>query len=184
MTRTASPRSALHLAALMALALAACTSPEKALDPSAIKPVDSVDATVDAAATSAAPSTAPGASLAQTSIQLAPVVGPTVEAAKPLSARIVEKVAERGIILAGANGTPTLVLKGYFSAMTEAGQTTVIYVWDVLDTSGNRLHRIQGQEKASANAGDGWETVTAPMMQAIADQTVDKLSTWLATRDG
>jgi len=55
----------------------------------------------------------------------------------------------------------------------------VIYVWDVLDPAGNRLHRIQGQQGASGK-GEGWAAVPPATMQAIADQTVDQLMIWLA----
>ena len=62
--------------------------------------------------------------------------------------------SERGISARRQRATPaaTHVLKGYFSAMTEGKETTVIYVWDVYDPAGNRLHRIQGQQKAPAQA--------------------------------
>ena len=46
--------------------------------------------------------------------------------------------------------------------MTEGKQTTVLYVWDVYDRSGNRLHRINGQrEVAGSNGGEGWNAVPA-----------------------
>ena len=82
-------------------------------------------------------------------IQFAPIVGSTVEAATPLTQELAKRARERGIGIAGSGGTgATHILKGYFSAMSEGGSTTVIYVWDVLDPAGNRLHRIQGQAKA------------------------------------
>ncbi|GLS32124.1 hypothetical protein SAMN04488498_10669 [Mesorhizobium albiziae] len=186
-----------------ASALAACTSTEQALDPSAIKPPSQTATAPGTSATAsiADPSAAPGAPAAAAAtpgtttgqvaaidsnarIQIAPIVGATVEAAGPLSERIAARAKERGIKLAGGDGTATLVLKGYFSAITEARETTVIYVWDVLDTAGNRLHRIQGQQKAPARRGEGWASVSAPTMQGIADQTVDQLAAWLGTRAG
>lgn len=165
------------------LLLAACTSADTTLDPSSIKPEDTAKAPVAPAETTAsAPAAAAPVIDSKEVIQLAPAVGPTVEAAKPLSARIAERARERGITLAGTTRTPTLTMKGYLSAITEAGQTTVIYVWDILDTGGNRLHRIQGQVKAAAGDGDGWSSVTAPTMEAIADRSVDELANWLSTR--
>jgi hypothetical protein len=76
------------------------------------------------------------------------------------------------------------VLKGYFSTLTEGGQTTVIYVWDVYDPAGNRLHRINGQQKAPSGGGEGWAAVPSATMQAIADSTIDQLSSWLASSTG
>ncbi|TKD15799.1 MAG: hypothetical protein E5W98_33445, partial [Mesorhizobium sp.] len=91
-----------------------------------------------------------------------------------------------GITLAGSAGqTPTHVLKGYFSTMSEGKDTTVIYVWDVYDPAGNRLHRINGQQKApSVNGGEGWAAVAPETMQAIADQTIDQFATWLGGQAG
>jgi hypothetical protein len=181
--------------------LAACTSTEQALDPSAItapqqtsSPTTANSTTASIAATQGAATTATtvpanpasGQVAAITSnarVQIAPIVGATVEAAGPLSERIAAKARERGIRLAGGNGTATLLLKGYFSAITEGKETTVIYVWDVLDPAGNRLHRIQGQQKTPAK-GEGWASVSAPTMQDIADQTIDQLAAWLSARPG
>jgi hypothetical protein len=73
-------------------------------------------------------------------------------------------------------------MKGYFSALTDNSQTTVIYVWDVLDPAGNRLHRIEGQQKAPPGKGQGFAAVTEGTMKAIADQTIDQLVTWLSAR--
>ncbi len=49
-----------------------------------------------------------------------------------------------------------------------------------LDASGNRLHRIQGQEKVPGASADSWSIVPASAMQAIADKTMQQYSTWLA----
>jgi hypothetical protein len=63
------------------------------------------------------------------------------------------------------------MLRGYFSAMTEGKDTTVIYVWDVYDPAGTRLHRINGQQTApSAGAVKAGPTVAPATMQAIADR--------------
>ena len=97
-------------------------------------------------------------------IQFAPIVGSTVEAVTPLTQRLAERAHERGIGLAGKGGDATHILKGYFSAISEGGATTVIYVWDVLDPSGNRLHRIQGQAKADGR-GEGWPAVPPATMK-------------------
>lgn len=115
-------------------------------------------------------------------IQFAPITGTTREAAAPLSQRLAARARERGIVLAGGGGQPAYVLKGYFSEVPDSGATTVIYVWDVTDVAGNRLHRIQGQAKAEGSGG--WSTVSASIMQAIADRTIDDLAAWLATRTG
>lgn len=192
---------------LVALALAACTNAKDVLEPSAITPpatsTQALPATqgntaaaapAPATTTAGAPATATtpltpaqsAAILSKTRLQIAPIVGASVEAATPLTAELQTRAVQRGITLAGsADQTATHVLKGYFSAISEGKDTTVIYVWDVYDPAGNRLHRINGQLKApSANSGDSWKAVAPTTMQAIADQTIDQFAAWLGGKAG
>lgn len=198
---------------LVALALASCTNAKDVLEPSAITPpatstpaapgstaatVPATSPTAPAATTStAATTTTPltsaqsAAILSKTRLQIAPIVGASVEAATPLTAELQTRARQRGITLAGsADQTATHVLKGYFSAILEGKDTTVIYVWDVYDPAGNRLHRINGQMKApSVNSGagadaDSWKGVSPATMQAIADQTIDQFAAFLGGKAG
>ncbi|WP_320410199.1 hypothetical protein [Mesorhizobium sp. Root157] len=93
---------------------------------------------------------------------------------------------QRGITLAGSmDQSATHILKGYFSVLTEGKNTTVIYVWDIYDPAGNRLHRINGQETAATvNGAEGWTGVAPATMQAIANTTIDQFSSWLGGRTG
>ncbi|ESZ41774.1 hypothetical protein [Mesorhizobium sp. L2C066B000] len=187
---------------LAALVLAACTNAKDVLEPSAITPPA---ASAQPAQPLAAPGIAPAATPApavgattpanpaqsaaawsKTRLQIAPIVGASVEAATPLTAELQTRAKQRGITLAGsADQAATHVLKGYFSTMTEGKDTTVIYVWDVYDPAGNRLHRINGQQKApSVNAAEGWPAVAPATMQAIADQTIDQFAAWLGGSAG
>ncbi|MGF7004548.1 hypothetical protein [Aminobacter sp. BE322] len=188
-------------ACLSALAaLSACNSSKDVLEPSAIAPTEQSNALARAegtdtppvpaaAAAAGAPQNAAqvSAAVARTRVQFAPIVGTPVEAATPLTERLGIQARARGITLAGSTDTSPsgIIMRGYFSAMTEGSDTTVVYVWDVYDPAGTRLHRINGQHKAaSAGGGDGWSAVTASTMQAIADSTIDDLASWLATRSG
>ncbi|WP_309083227.1 hypothetical protein [Chelativorans sp.] len=111
-------------------------------------------------------------------LQFAPVIGAAAEATQPLSSRLSARAGQRGLTLAGGSDGATHIIKGYFSTMTDEKGTTVVYVWDVLDPAGNRLHRIQGQEKAAAGA-EGWSAVTGATMETIADRTIEELAAWL-----
>ncbi|RWM30962.1 hypothetical protein [Mesorhizobium sp.] len=184
---------------LAALALTACTNAKDVLDPSAVTPPASSaqtlpttpgtsgttsPTTTSPAPTASAPATpAQTAALAKTRLQVAPIVGASVEAAAPLTAELQTRARQRGVTLVGSTDqTATHVLKGYFSTMSEGKDTTVIYVWDVYDPSGNRLHRINGQQKApSVGSTEGWPAVAPATMQAIADQTVDQFTAWLGS---
>ncbi|RWB58858.1 hypothetical protein [Mesorhizobium sp.] len=188
---------------LAALALTACTNAKDVLDPSAVTPPASSAQTLPttpgtsattsptttapapaATATASAPATpAQTAAIAKTRLQVAPIVGASVEAAAPLTAELQTRARQRGVTLVGSTDqTATHVLKGYFSTMSEGKDTTVIYVWDVYDPSGNRLHRINGQQKApSVGSTEGWPAVAPATMQAIADQTIDQFTAWLGS---
>lgn len=115
-------------------------------------------------------------------IYFAPVIGATEQAVQPLSNQLRQRAAARGITIVPQEEGGAYSVKGYFSAFTDGGQTTVIYVWDVLDSSGNRLHRIQGQERVPAGSADGWASVTDATMQAVADKTIDQITVWLGQR--
>jgi hypothetical protein len=135
------------------------------------------------AATPASPQSA--ALVAGARIQFAPIVGTSVEAASTLSSRLMSRAQERGIQTVGsADKTSTHLLKGYFTPLVEGKETTVIYVWDVYDPAGNRVHRISGQQKSKSAGGDGWAAVPPATMQSIADATVDQLAAWLAGQSG
>ena len=45
-------------------------------------------------------------------------------------------------------------------------------VWDVLDPTGTRLHRIRGQESAPGTAQDPWDVIKDATMEAIAARTI------------
>ncbi|RUM95947.1 hypothetical protein EET67_20725 [Pseudaminobacter arsenicus] len=181
--------------ATLLLALPACTSTQDVLEPSAIaaqtpgtalpaSDTDTASVSPAAPANTPAPATS-GQKLAvpaNAHIQFAPIVGTTVEAATPLTERLASRARERGIKLAGSTDPATThVLKGYFSALTEGKETTVVYVWDVYDPAGTRLHRINGQQKVPITDGDGWTSVPPSAMQTIADTTVDQLAAWLSS---
>ena len=181
---------------LAAMALTACNMTQDVLEPSAIAPEDSAASLVstDMAATAAAatetmaattPEPTAAAVPSSVKLQFAPLVGPTVGAATPLTDRLARRARQRGIALAGSSDPAvTHVLKGYFSTFSEGTETTVIYVWDVYDPAGNRIHRITGQEKIAFRGKEGWDGVPQSTMEGIADLTVDKLAAWLASGTG
>lgn len=186
---------------LAAGALAACSSTQDVLEPSAIAPTSqgvtsSTPTAPNQPATASAapvPSPAPAAQgkvqnaalIAAARIQFAPIVGTSVDAATALSERLAIRARERGMTLTGSTDTTTThVLKGYFTPLTEGKQTTIIYVWDVYDPSGNRIHRISGQQKAPSKGGEGWQSVSPETMRTIADATIDQMAAWLSSRAG
>ena len=99
--------------------------------------------------------------------------------------RLGAEARSNGLTIRSASDSSTkYILKGYFSAMNDNGQTTVVYVWDVLDSSGARMHRIQGQETVSGNAADPWAAVPARTMEGIASKTIRQYLDWRGSAPG
>jgi predicted small secreted protein len=175
------------IVALLATALAACNSTDATLGvEGAGTPEPQAGATQLPAATTA-PATATPAptqavALSTVRARFAPIIGAPVEKVTPLSRRLSARAKEKSItIVASTDETATHVLKGYFSVLSEGSSSTVIYVFDILDPSGNRLHRIQGQESvAGNNATDGWAAVPATVMETIADKAMAGFAQWLS----
>lgn len=73
-------------------------------------------------------------------------------------------------------------VKGYFSALNDGSGTVLVYVWDILDANGVRVHRISGQERGSAAAGDPWAGIDDNVIARVADSTMNNLRSWATTR--
>jgi hypothetical protein len=176
-----------HAILLACLAISACSTSE-ALDPRALFNGQSA-ATPAQPETPASPlvpaATGPVAS-SRLRMEFAPVVGATINAATPLSRRLSQQAPQRGIeIVPGGAAPGEYLVKGYLSAIGDGNETIVIFVWDVLDTAGNRLHRIQGQERIAAKAGaDPWQSVPNATMEQIADRTLGEIAAWASSRSG
>jgi hypothetical protein len=114
-------------------------------------------------------------------VHVAPIIGSTVVAVTPLSRRLAEVAPASGIsLVADTDPARTHIIKGYFSALAEGGGTTVVFVWDVFDPQGVRLHRIQGQEAVAGSAADPWSIVPPAVMERIADRLVTDFRAWQA----
>jgi hypothetical protein len=140
--------------------------------------------TSNAAANSAVKlSTQADVAKASAKIYVAPIVGSTVAAITPLSRRIAAVAPANGIALVGsADPAQNFIIKGYFSAFPEGGATTLVFVWDVFDTKGVRLHRIQGQESVpGTSAADPWSIVPPATMERVADRFIADFNAWRGT---
>lgn len=118
-------------------------------------------------------------------VRFLPIIGAPVEAVTPLSKRLGAEARSNGLTIRSASDNSSkYILKGYFSAMNDNGKTTVVYVWDVLDGRGARLHRIQGQESVPGTASDPWAAVPARTMEGIAQKTIRQYLDWRGATPG
>ncbi|UVC11966.1 hypothetical protein IHQ71_17685 [Rhizobium sp. TH2] len=117
------------------------------------------------------------------SIRFLPIIGAPVQAVTPLSKELGVSARGNGLtIKSSSDQTAQHVLKGYLSAFSDGDKVTVVYVWDVLDNAGGRLHRIQGQANVTGGGGDAWASVPATVMQEIGVNTIAEYMKWKQTQ--
>ncbi|EJZ19684.1 hypothetical protein NE852_15860 [Rhizobium sp. Pop5] len=118
-------------------------------------------------------------------VRFLPIIGAPVQAVTPLSRQLGAEARAHGLSIKSSNDSSSdYILKGYLSAFSDDGKVTVVYVWDILDNGGARLHRIQGQESVPAAAADPWAGVPASVMQQIGSKTIAEFSSWRQTQGG
>ncbi|MDM9628818.1 hypothetical protein QTL95_23255 [Rhizobium sp. S152] len=120
-----------------------------------------------------------------TTVRFLPIIGAPVQAVTPLSRQLGSEARAHGLSIKSSNdNSSAYILKGYLSAFSDNDKVTIVYVWDVLDNGGARLHRIQGQESVPSAAQDPWAAVPASVMQQIASKTIDEFSSWRESSGG
>lgn len=146
----------------------------------------------DAAQQQAAPPAAsevaslpPAAAASTGTIRFLPIIGAPVQAVTPLSRQLGAAARAGGLTIRSTSDEGAEhVLKGYLSAYADGGRINVVYVWDVLDGDGVRLHRIQGQESAPGGGADPWAAVPAATMETIGAKTISAYREWRAAHPG
>jgi hypothetical protein len=81
-------------------------------------------------------------------------------------------------LVAFGDSTATYRVEGYISAIGDVNRVILVYVWDVFDAAGNRLHRVSGQEVAEEGAVDPWTAIELRDIDAAARATIDALADW------
>ncbi|SFB45196.1 hypothetical protein SAMN03159496_03812 [Rhizobium sp. NFR07] len=118
-------------------------------------------------------------------IRFLPIIGAPVQAVTPLSRQLGAEARAGGLTIRPSSDSSTeQILKGYFSAFADGSKVTIVYVWDVLDNAGARLHRMQGQETLPAQGSDPWAAVPPSLMQQIATKTIRGYLAWRQTQAG
>lgn len=119
------------------------------------------------------------------SIRFLPIIGAPVQAVTPLSRQLGAEARAKGLTIRASNdNSAENILKGYFSAFADGSKVNIVYVWDVLDANGVRLHRLQGQETVAAKGSDPWAAVTDRVMQDIAAKTLNDYTSWKHSQRG
>lgn len=158
------------LIAMAALGLTACGSGEgisgaaQSMANAAIPPISA---------------TPPSVPLSQAKFAFAPVTGAPATVLTNMSAELgKEAYAQQVSLVPVDDPAATYIVKGYLSAVGDASGTIVVYVWDVFDRSGKRVHRISGQETAPGAGVDPWRGVDRSTASNVARQTISAIVAW------
>ena len=90
-----------------------------------------------------------------------------------------EAVARKINLVEPGDPTANYIVRGYISAVGDPHSALMVYVWDVFDPSGTRIHRFSGQETAPGSGSDPWSGVTLDIMADAARETIDSLAEWI-----
>lgn len=112
-------------------------------------------------------------------VHFAPIVGAPVDKVGALSARLATTGPANNVRIEPSVGAGiNHEIRGYFSALSENGTTTVIHVWDVFTPAGERVHRIQGQARVAGASANPWSSVPPSTMEQIADTVLNEYVAW------
>lgn len=135
------------------------------------------NSTAERAATAPA---VPFVPLDQAKFAFAPVTGAPASVLTRLSAQLgKEAYAQHVSLIPSGDAAATYVVKGYLSAVGDTSGTILVYVWDIFDTSGRRVHRISGQEtSAGGTHADPWAGVDFAATENVARRTISAIVSW------
>ena len=179
----------------MVVAVAACSVVERPVGPAATAalPAPPAAGAAEAApvATAAAPATStaagatatPPAKSALIPISIAPVTGTPGGMRYALEDDLKKYAATRNFTVVPSDDPGVIYrLKGRVSAVGDSSGGLLVYVWDVMDASGRRVHRIAGQQVAAAAVADPWAGVSVTNIDDAARETIDGLADWVRGR--
>jgi hypothetical protein len=81
-------------------------------------------------------------------------------------------------IVSYGDSAATYRITGYISAVGDVNRVLLVYVWDVFDADGNRVHRFSGQEPTGGSGADPWTAVSVQLIDHAARETIDALADW------
>lgn len=119
-------------------------------------------------------------------ISFAPIIGPPPDVGIKLTGQVVAAAQQKNIPVITEKGkTATYTVQGFLAQSNEPKKEKFSYIWDVRDKSGNRVHRILGEEAVPAKPGaKPWTSMNLAALQKIADKTAADLALWLPKQSG
>lgn len=113
-------------------------------------------------------------------VQMLPFTGIPVTTGDGIYHRFRDKAKEAGIELVHRLDEPAhFRVQGHFVALGHETSSTIIFTYDIFDASGQRVHRIVGQEVARLTDGDPWSRVDTEVEERLAVRAVRAIKAWL-----
>ena len=118
-------------------------------------------------------------------IRFTPVIGAPVGAIRALSEQLEKSALRHGVLIRNSADQPVdNILRGYFSASARGSHTELVYMWDILDSSGTLLHRLQDRVEVPGGTGNPWDSVPEATMKDVARKTISAYLAWRSRRAG
>ena len=111
----------------------------------------------------------------------APIEGVPVPILQAMSAALnQEAIAKRVNVVPATDPGAVYIVRGYLSAVAEGTNAKLVYVWDVMDRQGTRLHRVTGQEIGGPfRNNDPWTGIGVTNINEAARKTMEALAAWV-----
>jgi len=111
---------------------------------------------------------------------VAPVIGPSEPVAKQMQTSLSGALAKQNVaVIPSASDKSDYTLRGYVVSAREKSGVKVSYIWDLTDSTGQRVNRITGEEIiANAPSRDPWSAVSPQVIDAIASKTAGQVAAW------
>ena len=111
----------------------------------------------------------------------APIEGVPIQILQAMSNALNQQaVSQRVSVVPSTDPGAVYTVRGYLSAVAEGSNAKLVYVWDVSDRQGTRLHRVTGQEIGGAfRNGDPWTGIGVANINEAARKTMESLAAWV-----
>lgn len=118
-------------------------------------------------------------------VSFAPILGPPANVGNELTQQLVASAKKKKIPVVENAQPATYKVQSYLAQSNEKQTEKFTYIVDVTDTTGNRVHRITGEEIIPAKRGaQPWSSINKSAIQRIATTTTTNLAAWLSQQGG
>jgi hypothetical protein len=117
---------------------------------------------------------------AKPTVSVSPVLGVPEKYAAKINTQLAEDVKAKGITIVDQKDAD-LVIKAAYAALPEAKKgTKLTYAIDVIDKTGNKVKRIEGDEVVSTKrGGEAWSHVNEEALTKVASRSTSELTSWI-----